>query len=911
MVAEMRGTGIPFLGDLPWGAHICLFFETQSDLQDAFVPFLRAGLDTNEACILVTSPPLTEQAAVTVLRAGMPQFDQQLAAGWIEVDSYEEWYLRNGVFDASALSERWDRSLNRAMEGGRAGLRMFGDVSWLTDDARTAFAEYELGLDQWIARKPLLFLCAYPLTETKGTQVFDVARAHQVALARRRGTWQVLETPELIRAREEIQKLNEDLERRVVERTKDLAEANDELRKEIIERQRAEELARLNEARYRAVIESQTEFIVRWKPGGTRTFANQSYRRFFGLTPEEAVSGSFLPLIAEEDRPAVLEKLSRLTSGEVLVATDIHRVLRADGSFGGWQEWVDKAILDEAGQVVEFQSVGRDVTDRMRAEEDLKKSEAKLQDAQRIAKIGYWERDVIADRITCSEVTADIFGVPLGSTRTQAELQQMIHPEDRPVQQQALIEALNGGPAYDVEYRIIRPDGGIRFVHVRDQIVRDERDRPTRLFGTVQDVTELRQAEKELRRHAARMEVLAQASRSLEEAGLDYERLLSTVARRTAELIGDASVVTLFSDDRQRAYPVAFHHPNPQALAMMHEALLHTWAGGTDTARYAALLAGESVFIPEVDPQVFKAGLEPEFHAFMEAFGISSVLIVPLRLSGQAIGSLGLTRDRGGSQYTHDDLLLMQSLADGAALAIQNVRLFQSVNEQRERLRALSASLVKAQEEERRRIARELHDEAGQLLTGLQIALEMDSRSAASPHSHLSDAQETVGQLIDQIQNLSLELRPRALDDLGLVPALLEHFERYTRQTGIRVRFEHRGADRRFPPEVETTAYRVIQEGLTNAARHADVAEVGVHAWVEAGTLGVQIEDEGKGFEVQATIAAHATAGLRGMQERAALLGGQLTIESALGQGTQVTVELPIVPGRPPDHDEDVDSARR
>lgn len=145
----------------------------------------------------------------------------------------------------------------------------------------------------------------------------------------------------------------------------------------ISERRRAEEALRESEARYRAVVEHQTEFIVRWKPEGTRTFVNEAYRNYFGLTPEQAVSETFMPLIAEEDRAAMLEKMSRLKSGTARFEMDTHRVVKPDGSIA-WHEWIDQAIYDETGQIVEFQSVGRDVTERKRTEEALAASEAEL-----------------------------------------------------------------------------------------------------------------------------------------------------------------------------------------------------------------------------------------------------------------------------------------------------------------------------------------------------------------------------------------------------------------------------------------------------------------------------------------------------------------------------------------------------
>lgn len=132
-----------------------------------------------------------------------------------------------------------------------------------------------------------------------------------------------------------------------------------------------------SEARYRAVVENQTEFIVRWRPDGIRTFTNEAYRRYFGLTPEQAHSTDFMSLVAEEDRGAVAEKISRLCSGKAPSEISITRMIKPDGSIA-WQEWVDQAIYDDEGQIFEFLSVGRDISKRMQAEESLQRANEQM-----------------------------------------------------------------------------------------------------------------------------------------------------------------------------------------------------------------------------------------------------------------------------------------------------------------------------------------------------------------------------------------------------------------------------------------------------------------------------------------------------------------------------------------------------
>ena len=210
-------------------------------------------------------------------------------------------------------------------------------------------------------------------------------------------------------------------------------------------------------------------------------------------------------------------------------------------------------------------------------------------------------------------------------------------------------------------------------------------------------------------------------------------------------------------------------------------------------------------------------------------------------------------------------------------------------------LRRLSRRLVEVQEMERRGMARELHDHIGQELTGLKLSLEMVSRlPPPMVKARLSEALASINELVTRVQDLSLEFRPAMLDDLGLVPALLWHFERFNSQTGVRVAFKHRGIQRRFAPEIETAVYRIVQEGLTNVTRHAGVVEASVRLVLNKGILGVYIEDEGIGFDVEAAFARGTSSGLTGMQERATLLGGQFEIISAPGAGTLLVAKFPV-----------------
>jgi signal transduction histidine kinase len=390
------------------------------------------------------------------------------------------------------------------------------------------------------------------------------------------------------------------------------------------------------------------------------------------------------------------------------------------------------------------------------------------------------------------------------------------------------------------------------------------------------------------------MEALADVSQALALAGLNVRRVVETIVRYSAEAIGDTARLTLLTKDEQSFIPVAFHHSDPKIKALMDSIYPTSPISVTPEWFVQILQTGEGVLLAEVDQEWFRQGIAPEYVPFFEQVGVSSILHVPLRVDSRVIGTLGLTRDRPGRPYTIEDKTFLQALADQAALTIENARLFSEARDARKQMQLLSRRLLKAQEAERRHIARELHDEIGQLLTGLKMLLDINTLlPKEAVKSHLAQARQSIDDLMERVDTLSLDLRPAMLDDLGLLPTLLEHFEGYTRQTQIGVRFQQTGLEgRRFSPEIETTVFRLVQEALTNVARHAGVDQAAVRVWVGLETVGVEVEDDGAGFNPESQ---SASVGLSGMRERVVLTGGQLTIESNPEKGTIITAEIPIL----------------
>jgi len=230
VATETRKTGLDVVGDMPWGTHFCLFYDTKADLLDMLTSYCKAGLESEEFCLWVVAEPLTIEEAMDALKDAVPDIDRYLADSSIEIVSACDWYLQGGTFDLKRVTGGWHEKLARASARGYAGVRVTGDTAWLEKKDWKDFCEYEEGLNAAVANQRLAVLCTYPLAACGAGEILDVVRTHQFALARRHGSWDVIETAGHKQAKAEIKRLNEELEQRVVERTSQLMLASEALR---------------------------------------------------------------------------------------------------------------------------------------------------------------------------------------------------------------------------------------------------------------------------------------------------------------------------------------------------------------------------------------------------------------------------------------------------------------------------------------------------------------------------------------------------------------------------------------------------------------------------------------------------------------------------------------------------------
>ena len=303
---------------------------------------------------------------------------------------------------------------------------------------------------------------------------------------------------------------------------------------------------------------------------------------------------------------------------------------------------------------------------------------------------------------------------------------------------------------------------------------------------------------------------------------------------------------------------------------------------------HGILTTGTAVRIPDIHAH-------PGWSLPTDRSAETSWIGVPLFARGEVAGLLSLSK-REPDYFQEEHVRLAEAMSSQASVAVENAILFEQMQASTLRMQALSRRLVEVQENERRQIARELHDEAGQALVSLRYGLrllEREIEAGGSVTGRVSDLVQKTDAVIDGLHRLAADLRPASLDHVGLEAALRQ----YSRWTGVKfdlaVRFRARGlTGERLPAMVETALYRVVQEAMTNVVRHACATRVDVLAQRRGERILVMVEDDGVGFE-PGEVGRGDHFGLLGIRERAEALGGTLTVESAPGAGATLVVEVP------------------
>jgi signal transduction histidine kinase len=353
----------------------------------------------------------------------------------------------------------------------------------------------------------------------------------------------------------------------------------------------------------------------------------------------------------------------------------------------------------------------------------------------------------------------------------------------------------------------------------------------------------------------------------------DLDRLLDLICRRLRELLGAKLVTVALPNGADELRFVAASGEGATGLTGTT-----TTRRGSKSGRVLERRRSERSDSVLDDPEVD--------HFVTRRIGARTGLWVPMVARDQAIGVIAVHDKEGRDpRFSDDDLRLAETFATRASLAVDL-----SERVARDALRGV----VAAQERERERLARELHDETGQALTSILLGLKglEETVSGDDARAAVGDLRDRVVETLQDVRRLAVELRPKALDDFGLVSALERLIAGFSEQTAIEVDFEAARVGGRLPTEVETALYRIVQESLTNVVKHSDAKSVSIVLTRQGSTVTAVIEDDGRGFDPAAVGRDHF--GLQGMRERLALLDGELRIESRSGAGTTLVVQVPV-----------------
>lgn len=651
-----------------------------------------------------------------------------------------------------------------------------------------------------------------------------------------------------------------------------------------------------------AIIRSIADGIMAYDRRGNLTYLNPVAEQLLGRTADElrdrrghelchVADASGRPLPFGECRLLDVLKWGRP------IQLDDQWFRRADGTV--FPVALSSAPLVRDGEILGAVTVFRDVSERYRTMEALRQSEERLRRALSAARMVTWERDFATGRTVRSDLAPELFGKPAEEVLDDHQDHlRLIHPEDRDWVAARVAEAERAGTGYELEYRVLWPDGMVRWLAGRGRVFRDAEGRPSGMAGTSHDITERKEVQLELER------LLIRRKAETEE----LRRLHQRVQRSLEALLGlhqAGKLLTSIHDPdaaARRLLEIAVRAArlDAAALRMRHGPTgLRLWQRvGSEpvlraaSRRHAACSARQHA-VSTAQTVSFEISAPGNPHARLSGW------CVPLVVKDSVIGVLeACGQPRGPEEAT---LEILESIGSQASTAIENARLYLTVADSECELRRLVHRLMVTQEEERRRVAYELHDGAAQTATGLQQLLEAYAHRGPTEPIDADDlalAVTLARRVVREVRGALAGLRPKLVDDFGLARGLAAHLDTL-KEDGFQVEYVDRVGPERLAPEVEIALFRVAQEALANVRKHAATDRARLLLDRLDGHVVLEVADDGRGFDPESARQGGGPGerlGVLSMHERVAQVGGTLEVVSQSGQGTRVRARVPAEP---------------
>ncbi len=496
----LRRSGIEAVGATPWDTHFCMFYHTKEELLSIVVPYIKAGLEDNEACIWVLSSVPSMQEAIDELSKHFTDLPERMRNGQLEILRASEWYTPDGKFDAEAVLAGWYEKALAAKAKGFAGVRATGDTSWLHDEQWGRFVDYEAQIGPAIESQNMLVLCTYSLDLWEAYQVVDVVSNHEFSLIRVGDKWRQIENSERRKATEDL-------------------------------------LA--SEERYRSAVDNIRVAVYSALPDDhwTTVLASDKIEDITGYSAKEFLSDPdvYGRMIHPDDRERLWDALRENRKNKTRFHLE-YRIIDRSGKV----KWIqDEAtpVLDEKGELIRIDGFIEDVTEKKELLEALQTSEERFKLAQSAAGIGIWDWDIRTGGLLWSDDVEPMFGFEKGKfEKTYEAFLRLIHPEDRRLVEDSVADSIDKSLPYDIEHRIVWPDGSVHWMSERGKVFRDPSGKAVRMLGVVQDITrqkliqqEVYDLNQDLERRTAE---LAEANKGLESFAYSASHDLRAPLRR-------------------------------------------------------------------------------------------------------------------------------------------------------------------------------------------------------------------------------------------------------------------------------------------------------------------------------------------------------------------------------------------
>jgi len=462
---SLRKTGIDIIGDVPWGIHLCQFYQTKEDLTDILIPYFKTGLENNEFCLWVTSDLLDEQEALQVMREAVPDFGQYLEKGQIGIVPHTEWYLKYKSFSPQMILNGGLKEIDQVLANGYDGIRVAGNAAWLAKKDCKSLNDHQKVADNARGQYPIMVICAYPLDKCGASEAIDVVKNHHLSLIKQGDQWQVVGSS----AHERIDRAppgSEQEYRHLFESTLDGME----------------------------VIDAET---------GKIALANQAVARMFGFdSPEQLIGLNPLEYIPVEDRERVAGMMA-----EHMFGKDLHQVMELRAlTKDGREIWISAIGVrtEYQGRLAGIVSMN-DVTGRKQAEEALQESERRYRLLAENSSDVIWTMDMELRPTYVSPSITHMLGHSVDEAMAR-KVEQSLTPASLEIALKALSEGLSIADtntedlcrSRTMELEMIRKNGSTIWTEVEASFLRNSDGQPSGIMVMARDITERKQAEEQL-----------------------------------------------------------------------------------------------------------------------------------------------------------------------------------------------------------------------------------------------------------------------------------------------------------------------------------------------------------------------------------------------------------------------------